>query len=82
MHAIRDIVTVKSNRISYQLPVEFSGRKVELIVLNMDEQGSSHDIIARQSQSSLRGALKSFANPSLMDSENQAWEQAAGKKHE
>ncbi len=82
MNAIRDIITVQSGGISYKLPVEFSGRKVELIVLAIDEQGSDRDAGKRQSLVSLRGALKTFANSSLVDSENKAWKISAGIKHE
>ena len=82
MRAIRDVIDVSSDRISYKLPSGFSATKVELIVLSIDEQQSGLDNTEREAPVSLRGALKAFSNPSLIDDESKAWKQAAKVKYE
>ncbi len=82
MRAIRDIIKVNSNRISYKLPSDFSGGKVELIVLSLDEQQPVRNNSEHKKSISLRGALKDFSNPALLDNESGAWNQAARSKHE
>ncbi len=82
MQAIRDIVDVKSNKITYELPSRFSGKRVELIVLPVDDKPEEKVEELRHAGVSLRGKLKSFANPALREAETMAWNQAARAKHE
>ncbi len=81
MRAIRDIIEIKSNRISYNLPSGFSDGKVELIVLSVDDQSSIRNNPEHKTSISLRGALKDFSNPALLDRESGAWNQAAMAKY-
>lgn len=82
MRAIRDIIEIKSNRISYKLPSGFSDGKVELIVLSVDDQSSFRNNPEDNKSLSLRGALKKFSNPALLDRESGAWHEAVRTKHE
>lgn len=77
MEAIRNIQTVTNGEIHLLLPQQFWGREVEIIVLPapLPTQQSSTD------KKSLRGRLKSYANPDLIAQEQEAWQTAAGEKH-
>ena len=78
MEAIRNIQTVKNGEVHLQLPQQFWGREVEIIVLPAPlsaEQSPTH-------KRSLRGSLKPYAKPELIAQEQDAWQAAAGEKHE
>ena len=81
MEAVRDIVHVKSNRISYELPVEFSHTTVELIVLPVRANPARKAGKKRKLKTS-RGALNRYANRALVELEKTAWAASAGRKHE
>lgn len=77
MEAIRDIQTVSNGEIHLQLPQQFWGQQVEIIVLPMQVTTQSSPIRKR----SMQGSLKTYANPELMATEQDAWQAAAGEKH-
>ncbi len=78
MEAIRDIQTVTNGEIHLQLPQQFWGQEVEIIVLPVPVSTVS----ARTHRRSLHGSLKSYARPELIATEQDAWQAAAGEKHE
>ena len=78
MEAIREIQTVENGKVHLQLPKQFWGQKVEIIVLALPQL----DTPAPVQKKSLRGALKHYANPELMAKEQDAWQEAASEKHE
>ena len=78
MEAIRHIQTVKNGEIHLQLPQQFWGQEVEIIVLPAPQT-------TRQSltkKNSLRGCLKSYAKPELMAHEPGGWQAAVKEKYE
>lgn len=81
MQAVRDIIHVDSNRISHDLPVEFSNMTVELIVLPFDQDKERSDSPVREGKS-MRGALKKYANPTRIVHEKDAWRGAVRNKYE
>jgi len=77
MEAIRDIQTVTNGEIHLQLPQQFWGQKVEIIVLPVPVPAES---IPHRDRS-LRGSLKPYARPELASIEQDAWQTVAGEKH-
>lgn len=78
MEAIRNIQTVENGEVHLLLPQQFWGQEVEIIVLPAplsQAQPLTH-------KRSLRGSLKSYANPDLIAQEHDAWPAAIGDKHE
>ncbi|MFA6291521.1 MAG: hypothetical protein WC637_07050 [Victivallales bacterium] len=80
MNAIRDIVEVKSNHIDYDLPHGFSSGKVELIIMPYDKR-KMFQSEKKQSKASIRGSLRKYSNPSLINIEKKAWSMAVRDKH-
>lgn len=78
MEAIRKIQTVENGEVCLQLPEQFWGQEVEVIVLTAPQEGSQRVTTRR----TLRGCLKQYAKPGLITQEHQAWETAASEKHE
>lgn len=78
MEAIRKIQTVENGEVHLQLPRQFWGQEVEIIVLPAPRQ-VMQPVMRKKS---LRGCLKRYANPDLMAQEQDAWQAAAGEKHE
>jgi hypothetical protein len=78
MEAIREIQTVENGEIHLQLPEEFWGQQVEIIVLSAPHAGSRSGGLKK----SLRGSLRQYARPERMPEEQQAWQTAASEKHE
>lgn len=74
MEAIRNIQTVKNGEVHLQLPKQFWGQEVEVIVLAMQQPAT-----LPPHKKSLRGALKQYANPALMDKEQSAWLDSVGE---
>jgi thiamine pyrophosphate-dependent acetolactate synthase large subunit-like protein len=68
MEAIRNIQTVKNGEVHLQLPKQFWGQEVEVIVLAMQQPAPPP-----LGKKSLRGSLKRYANPVLTDKEQSAW---------
>ncbi|MDR1135062.1 MAG: hypothetical protein LBL49_02625 [Clostridiales Family XIII bacterium] len=58
------------------LPNTFKGRKVEVIILPVQETNA-----LRSSEKSSFGCLQKYAHPSLANKERDAWEQAVEEKH-
>ena len=77
MEAIRTIQTVKEGRINVHLPKQFWGQQVEIIVLSSPQ---SED--RERPKKSLRGCLRQYANPSLIDQEQEAWREAMREKYD
>jgi thiamine pyrophosphate-dependent acetolactate synthase large subunit-like protein len=77
MEAIRNIQTVKNGQVHLQLPKQFWEQEVEVIVLAMQQSATPP-----LNKKSLRGALKQYANPALMDKEASAWLDSAGEHDE
>jgi len=77
MEAIRNIQTVKNGEVHLQLPKQFWGQEVEVIVLAMQQP-----VTSPLSKKSLRGSLKRYANPALMDKEQSAWLDSVGEHDE
>lgn len=73
MKVIRTVQTVKNGQISLNLPEEFSGQEVEIIILKKEEFSIK--------KKSLKGALQMYANPELIPLESQAWENAVQEKY-
>ena len=82
MQAIRDIIQLNSTRLLYDLPVEFADMTVELIVLPFNARIPQKQLVAKRDNISLRGSLKNYANPSLVNREKDAWNMAGKGKHE
>jgi hypothetical protein len=78
MEAIRSIQTVNNGEIHLQLPKQFWGQQVEIIVLTSPQQIMQLTIPKK----SLRGSLKHYAKPDLIAQEENAWQTVAGEKHE
>ncbi|MCX7093132.1 MAG: hypothetical protein NTY50_06760 [Methylobacter sp.] len=78
MEAIREIQTVENGKVHLQLPKQFWGQKVEIIVLAMPQLDTPSPV----QKKSLRGALKHYANPELIAKEQDAWQEAVSEKYE
>ena len=63
--------TIESNKLSsiLDLPLSLIGRKVEVIIRPLPERSATKS-------GSAFGCLKKYANPSLIQDESNAWEQA------
>jgi len=77
MEAIREIQTVKDGEVHLQLPIQFWGQEVEIIVLAV-KQSAAPPV----GKKSLRGALKHYANPVLRGKEQSAWLDSVGEHDE
>ena len=78
MEAIRKIQTVTNGEIHLKLPPQFWGQAVEIIVLPAPQAIAQ----SPAGKKSLRGRLKSYANPDLIAQEQEAWQAVAREKHE
>ena len=78
MEAIRTIQTVKEGHINVNLPQQFWGQQVEVIVLAAPAQDAKISAKKR----SLRGCLHHYANPALIEHEQEAWEDAVKEKYD
>lgn len=78
MEAIRNIQTVTNGEVHLQLPQQFWGQEVEIIVLSAPLANAQ----PLTNKRSLRGSLKPYARPELIATEQDAWQAAAGGKHE
>lgn len=78
MEAIRNIQTVTNGEVHLQLPQQFWGREVEIIVLPAPLPNAQ----PLTNKRSLRGSLKHYSKPELIATEKDAWQAAAGDKHE
>ena len=74
MEAIREIQTVKNGKVKLQLPKQFWGQEVEIIVLAMRQPATQP-----MAKKSLRGILKRYANSALMEKEKSAWLDSVGE---
>lgn len=77
MEAIRRIQTVENGEVSLQLPRQFWGQEVEIIVLPAPQATTPGSTPRR----SLRGSLKTYANPALIEQEREAWQAVVGEEH-
>lgn len=74
--AIREIHTVEHGEIRLPMPTSLWGQPVEIIVLPIVDQKRP----ARRKKS-LRGCLQQYANPELIDREQEAWPEAVMEKY-
>jgi hypothetical protein len=77
MEAIRKVQIVKDGQVCFNLPERFWGQEVEIIVLAVPQ--SQHQ--GAEEKKSLRGSLRQYANPALIDLEAAAWQEALREKH-
>jgi hypothetical protein len=78
MEAIRRIQTVENGEIHLQLPKQFWGQEVEIIVLPSPQQ-TMQPVTHKKS---LRGCLRRYAKPDLIAQEQDVWQAVASEKHE
>ncbi|NEP59289.1 MAG: hypothetical protein F6K31_20110 [Symploca sp. SIO2G7] len=78
MEAIHHIQTVENGEIHLQLPKQFWGQEVEIIVLPAPQQ----TLQPIPGKKSLRGCLKRYAKPDLIAQEQNAWLTVLSEKHE
>jgi thiamine pyrophosphate-dependent acetolactate synthase large subunit-like protein len=78
MEAIRSVQTVENGEVHLQLPQQFWGQEVEIIVLSLSQK-SSQPVTAKRS---LRGCLKQYANPALIPQEEEVWSRSAVENYE
>jgi hypothetical protein len=78
MEAIRKIQTVKNGQLHLELPQQFWGREVEIIVLPAPLLSTP----SPTDKKSLRGCLKPYAKPELIAQEQDAWQVAVSEQHE
>ncbi len=78
MEAIRSIQKVENGEIYLQLPQQFWGQEVEVIVLPVPQQSSP----SNPQKKSLRSALRQYAKPELIAQEQDVWSAIASEKHE
>ncbi|MBJ7899710.1 MAG: hypothetical protein GC158_07285 [Cyanobacteria bacterium RI_101] len=76
MEAIRSVQIVENGEVHLQLPQQFWGQEVEIIVLSLPRQ-SSEPVTAKRS---LRRCLKQYANPALIPQEEEVWSRSAVDK--
>jgi len=78
MEAIRSIQTVENGEIHLQLPKQFWGQEVEIIVLTSPQQTSP----PATHKKSLRGCLSRYAKPDLIAQEQDVWQTVVSENHE
>jgi hypothetical protein len=76
MFAIREIQTVENGELHLQLPQEFWGKSVEVIVLSATIDPTPIP------KKSLRGILKQFAQPERLTQEKMAWQSVLEEKYD
>jgi len=74
MTVIRAVKTVKNGQVLLNLPAEFSGQQVEIIVSTKEYY--------QVKKKSLKGVLENYANPELIALESTVWEKVAEKKYD
>ena len=79
MEAIRQFRTVSSGKIIIENLEQYSGQRVEVIILPLEGDGKKPP---PKSSKSLRGYLRKYANPKLLEEEETAWQTAVKEKHE
>ena len=77
MEAIRSIQTVVNGTIHLQLPKQFWGQEVEIIVIPSLQQVMQ----PTTQKKSLRGSLKRYAKPALIAQEQDAWQSVTSEKY-
>lgn len=74
MYAVRTVQNISSERITIEVPEAFWGQEVEIIIFPLQ-------VIRSQHKQSLRGCLKQYAKPELIDKEATAWQEAIREKY-
>jgi hypothetical protein len=77
MKALRTLKQVQNGQVHLDLPKQFWGQQVEIIVLSVARQEEGEE-----AGTSLRGCLRQYANPSLAVQEEGAWGAAVEDKHD
>jgi hypothetical protein len=78
MEAIRSIQVVENGEIYLQLPEQFWGQEVEIIVLSSPQQ----PLVPTPRKKSLRGCLKRYAKPELIAQEQDIWKTVVSERYE
>lgn len=82
MNAIREIKKVENGKVEIDLPTNFNGKNVEIIILiNKDPKKMSNNKKKKSKGKSLGGFLHQYANPALISKEKEAWSIAVKEKY-
>ncbi|MEO8210935.1 MAG: hypothetical protein ABI840_10260 [bacterium] len=83
MNAIREIKKVKNGKVEIELPKDFNGNEVEVIVLlnnKLEKKSGTH---RKKAIEKFGGILKDYANPVLIQNEKDiAWTKVAKDKYD
>lgn len=77
MEAIRKVQTVQNGLINIELPEQFWGKEVEIIILATSPPEENSTVPKK----SLRGCLRQYANLTLIEYENEAWQTVVKEKY-
>ncbi|HNV47332.1 MAG TPA: hypothetical protein PKJ16_09845 [Spirochaetota bacterium] len=81
MKALRFVERIANGRIVVAKLDKYSGMDAEVIIIPLIETKSNGKNATTKKTASMRGCLKKYANPLLVQDEKEAWATAAGKKH-
>jgi len=71
---IREIIRPQRDRYTVQIPREYIGNEVEILILPFSSE--NHTKVYTGAKKSLAGALKHYANPALIEKEKEiAWDE-------
>jgi len=68
MHAICEVRIASERHLTLDIPREFLGQQVEIIILPLTEQPSPEP-----PKADMLGCLQQYANPALWEKEQDAW---------
>ena len=82
MNAIREIRKVENGKVEIDLPKNFNGKNVEIIILISKDPNNISNIKKKKAKGkSLGGILHQYANPALISKEIEAWSIAVKEKY-
>lgn len=85
MTAVRKVVDSNTLTELFDLPPDFKGKKIEVILFPVEEPQEEKKSMMDASKTvkhSAYGRLRAYANPSLISEESEAWEKEAAEKHD
>ncbi len=85
MTAVRKVVDSNTLTELFDLPSDFKGKKIEVILFpaeELKEENKSMMDASKTVKHSAYGRLKAYANPSLISEEGGAWEKEAAEKYD
>lgn len=80
MNFVRKVTNSNALKHIVDLPESLRNQDVEVIILPIEQPSPNN--IPTSNTSTARGALKQFANPDLIQFEQDAWVKGAQEKHE